>query len=152
MSLHESKLAKTDRSVRSSDSGSSQEDFLVSDKDLVLPSDSSHLGSIRVYSNVSDIFAEATNKDPGGKDQEEASTEDANFIHENQDSSLEIPGVAQPNNIDDIDEEEVPPSIPGGRSIAHNKLNNQHCPFLSNDIKTGVILLELSSCQPRSRT
>ncbi len=51
--------------------------------------------------------------------------------------SLEIPGVAPPNNSDDIDEKEVPQSIPGGRSIAHNILNNQHCPFLSIDIETG---------------
>jgi hypothetical protein len=88
-----------------------------------------------MYSDVSDIFP--TNEDPGGTDQEEASTEDPNFIHENQDYSLEIPGVAPPNNSDDIDEEEVPQSIPGGRSIAHNILNNQHCPFLSIDIDTG---------------
>jgi hypothetical protein len=61
-----------------------------------------------VYSDVSDIFAEATNKNLGSTDQEEVSTEDLNFIHENQDSSLEIPGVALPNNSDDIDEKEVP--------------------------------------------
>ena len=83
MSSRESKLAETDRSVRSSDSGSSQEDFLASDKDLVLPSDLSHLGSISVYSDLSDIFAEVTNKDPGATDQEEASTEDPNFSHKN---------------------------------------------------------------------
>jgi hypothetical protein len=64
MSLRESKLAKTDQSVRSSDSGSAEEDFLASDKDSVLLSDLSHLGSISVYSDVSDIFTEATNKDP----------------------------------------------------------------------------------------
>jgi hypothetical protein len=58
-----------------------------------------------MYSDVSDIFAEATNKDPGATDQEEASTEGPNFSHENQDSSLEISGVAPPNNSDDIDEE-----------------------------------------------
>jgi hypothetical protein len=97
----------------------------------------SHLGSISVYSDVSDIFAEATNKDPGATDQDEASTEGPHFSHENQDSSLEIPGVAPPNNSDDIDEEELPQSIPGGRSIAHNILNNEHCPFLSIDIEMG---------------
>ncbi len=72
-----------------------------------------------MYSDVSDIFAEATNKDPGATDQEEESTENLNFSHENQDSSLEISGVALPNNSDDIDEEEVPHFIPGARSIAH---------------------------------
>jgi hypothetical protein len=90
-----------------------------------------------MYCDVSDIFPEATNDEHGATDQEEASTEGPNFSHENQDSSLEIPGVALPNNSDDIDEEEVPQSIPGGRSIAHNILNNQHCPLLSIDIETG---------------
>jgi hypothetical protein len=137
MSSRESKLAKTEQSVRSFDSGSSPEDFLASDKDSILPSDLSHLGSISVYSDVLDIFAEATNKDPGATDQEEASTEGPNFSHENQDSSLEIPGEALPNNSDDIDDEEVLQSIPSGRSIAHKILNNQHCPFLSIDIETG---------------
>jgi hypothetical protein len=83
-----------------------------------------------MYSDVSDIFAEATNEDPGATDLEEASAENPNFRHENQDSFLKIPGVALPNNSDDIDEEEVHQSIPGGRSMAHNILNNQHCPFL----------------------
>jgi hypothetical protein len=90
-----------------------------------------------MYSDVSDIFTEATNKDPASTDQEEASTEDPNSSHQNQDSSLEIPGVALPNNNDDIDDEELPHSIPGGRSIAHNILNNQHRPFLSIDIEMG---------------
>ncbi len=90
-----------------------------------------------MYIDVSDIFAEATNKDPGATDQEEVSTEDPNFSHENQDFSLEIPCVALPNNSDDIAEEEVPHSIPGGRPIVHNILNNQHCSFLSIHIKTG---------------
>jgi hypothetical protein len=96
ISSRESKLAKIDQSVRSSNSGSSEEDFLASDKDWVLPSDLSHLGSISVYSDVSGIFAEATNtnKDPGATDQEEDSTEDPSFSHENQESSLKIPGVA----------------------------------------------------------
>ncbi len=77
-SLRKSKLAETDRGDRSSNSGSSREDFLASDKDSVLPSDLSHLGSISMYSDVSDIFTEATNKDPGATDQEEASTEGPN--------------------------------------------------------------------------
>jgi hypothetical protein len=89
-----------------------------------------------MYSDVSDIFTEATNEDSGATDQEEASTEGPNFSHGNQDSSLEIPGVALPNNSDDIDEEEVPQSIPGGRPIAHNIINNQHCPFLLIDTST----------------
>jgi hypothetical protein len=137
MALRESKLIKTDQSVRSSDSRPSQDDFLASDEDSVLPSDLIHLVSISVYSDVSDIFTEATSKDPGATDQEEVSKEGPNFSHENQDSSLEIPGVALPNNSDDIDEEQVPQSIPGGRSIAHNILNNQHCPFLLIDIERG---------------
>ncbi len=61
-----------------------------------------------MYHDVFYIIAEATRKDPVATDQEEASTEGPNFSHENQDSSLEIPGVAPPNNSDDIEEEEVP--------------------------------------------
>ena len=62
---------------------------MASDKDSVLPSDLSYLGSISMYSDVSEIFAEATNKDPGATDQEKASTEGPNFSHVN-DSSLEF--------------------------------------------------------------
>jgi hypothetical protein len=106
-----------------------------------------------MYSDVSDIFAEATNNDPGATDQEEASTEGPNFSHENQDSSLEISGVAPPNNSYDIYEEKVPQFIPSGRSIGHNILSNQHCPFLLIDIEMGgdiAGIIQLSA--ERSRT
>jgi hypothetical protein len=84
---------------------------------------------------------------------EEASTEDSNFSYENQDSVPKIPGVEPcPTTVMKLIRRRYPnPSLVVNLwHTTYSIINTIH--FCQLTLKWAVILLESSSCQPRSHT
>ncbi len=107
----------------------SGEDFHASDVGSIIFSDASHLCSVSDIEGLSESGGKASDTVPGDQVTTERSSEESNLGGKNDILRGKNSFVEQPT----VDEGKVDQLIPGGRSMAHHKLNNNLCQFLSID-------------------
>jgi hypothetical protein len=125
--------SESSKSADSLDSELSGEDFDASVLGSIVPSDTSHLGSVSCLSSISETLLETSEVAPIAEGVLEMCDKASKFTEKSDVSAAEDTNVNSANLNEGVEDQ----SIPGRRSIAHHTLNNHLCQFLSIDIETG---------------